>query len=101
MVEAPNGVKASLSTVHTALHHKTRHGQAGVSRPRSEFGIGILIIGANLYRGVYKLRILIRKILEDFSRIFIGFSVFFIVFRWVFFVENFNKEKTKGFFIRF
>ena len=31
------------------------------------FGIGILIIGANLYGGVYKLRILIREKLEEIA----------------------------------
>ena len=37
------------------------------------FGIGILIIGANLYGGVYKLINFIRGKLEVILRIFIGF----------------------------
>ena len=36
------------------------------------FGIEILIIGANLYGGVYKLRILMRETMKDFLRNFFG-----------------------------
>ena len=39
----------------------------------NEFGIGILIIGANLYGGVYKLMISIREKLEEMLRIFRGY----------------------------
>ena len=44
---------------------------------KNGFGIGILIIGANLYGGVYKLRILMRENLEEILKKIIGFSCVF------------------------
>ena len=54
------------------VSEKTRD-NLGRRRARNEFGIGILIIGANLYGGVYKLIILIRETLKDFLQNFSGF----------------------------
>ena len=63
-----------------------------------EFGIGILIIGANLYGGVYKLQILIREKLEEFSRIFHRFFALALhPTRWIDYLKLYLNSKKKVF----